>query len=426
MEPFSANAWQYDAHNPSRVLSQLPAELLQNTTIKSLALMLHDHGGKALGLRICERLIEGSAHLRVPHWTALTASSLFGAMPVRGQWVNTGTGQIKIRSSARLEDWLSGKAGEQQSRTVENRDRVLLHAREVSGRQHAVVLQKFVEGIGLVADIAHSQILGRTIIRVSTGREQRFTNGARLFTSATNDHEGRHEVIDPVAGTFLTKRVTGTLFERSCLRLDLIALAKELWTRVLALGITFGVQLELIIHPDFPDVWWLVQIRPSPDQVRDKNLTFTPLPGALVTTPAISGSFAATQMAELTTDQSYRWLFHACCEGIDETIRQLGEYRTPGILIWHRDPDMDFGILMLESAFNAGAVVQVTRRVTTVSTTHGVISSHLMAVQDAHLPHGGLIAIPDDIHTTLVQQLNAGPQRMSTISDGLVGQIAFL
>lgn len=426
MDQFSANAWRYDTRNPARTLSQLPAELFFSQSPEEFLNELRINGGKAFGLRVCERLVKGSVHLRVPPWLALTPDSILYEIVPMEDWRRAHDAQqIKVRSSARTEDWLSGNSGEQQSRTVQDPERVYAHAREISRSRDAVVVQRYVEGLGLVVDMAHSPILGRPIIRISTGREQRLPNGKRIFTSATSDHEGRHEVIDPVTGTFLTDRVVGTLFEGSCLRLDLVALAQELWERILALGITFGVQLELIIHPDVPEIWWLVQIRPSPNQVRHNGLMLSSLPGALVTTPAVSGSFSVFQLAGLTTDLSHKWLLTAGAAGVDLANTNFGSFQPEGILVWNPDPNKDFGPLMHEAAHHAGALVQVTRRVTTVNTTHGRISPHLENGNNRS-SNGSFIALPDVIHASVVERLSRGPQLMNAISDGLVGQIAFL
>lgn len=425
MDRYSTNAWQYDPRNPVRVLSQLPAELLFSQSPDKLLNELWTKGGKAFGLRVCERLATGSPRLRVPPWLALTPDTILSeVVPMEGWRLLHEAQQVKVRSSARTEDWLSGSSGEQQSRTIQDSERVYAHAREISRSRDPVVVQKYVEGIGLVVDIAHSPILGLPIVRISTGREQRLPSGKRMFTSATSDHEGRHEVIDPVTGTFLTGRVTGTLFEGSCLRLDLGALAQELWTRLVALGITFGVQLELIVHPDAPDVWWLVQVRPSPNQVRHNGVMLSPLPGTLVTTPAISGSFSVSQRAGLTTDLSHKWMLTAGAAGVDLANSYFGFFQPEGILVWSHDPNEDFGPAMHQAAFHAGALVQVTRRVITVNTTHGQISPRLNGHNGSD--GGSFIALPDAIHAAVVERLSHEPQRMTTISDGLVGQIAFL
>lgn len=421
MERFSANAWEYDVRNPLRTLSQLPAELIFRQRV-ALMRKLRAEGGKALGLRVCEQLVAGSSHLHVPPWLALTPDDILLEKVELESWAREhGVRRFKVRSSARSEDWLSGNSGEQQSRTVQDPARIYAHAREISRLRDPVIVQSFVEGIGVVVDIAHSPILGQTIVRVSTGREQRLPRGERLFTSATNDHEGRHEVIDPQTGQALTERVIGTLFEGSCLHLDLPALAQELWNRVLAHGINFGIQLELVIHPDTPEIWWLVQIRPSPNQIRYSNLSLSPLPGALVTTPAINRSFAVTQMAETTTRTIAKWVLTAAVAGVDEAKGSWGEFLPKGILVWARDPAQNFGQLMYEAAHRAGAILQVTRCVTAINTTHGQI-----LLSPGYPTQASFIALPDRTHAMVVERLKAQPQRMSAISDGLVGQLAFI
>ncbi|NQV90220.1 hypothetical protein HQ487_02325 [Candidatus Uhrbacteria bacterium] len=429
MPVFSTDGWVYDQQNPAIVLDQLPGELVDNLGTRSLIDKLYLEGGKALGLSICDRLARGSNHLCVPSWISLPSTTPWhNPTPKFTDWIQVEESRIKVRSSTFWEDWLSGNSGEQHSRTILHTSRVMNHAREISNGRHPVVLQKFIDGIGIVVDIAFSQILKRPIIRISTGREELRTDGIRTFTSATRDHEGRHEVIDPISGTFLLDHCAGELFTGSCLTFPLLRLAQELWEHVNALGISFGVQLELIIHPDTPEVWHLVQIRPSPNHVRCHGAPIQSLKNTLVTTPAVNRAFLCKGTACLTSTDIARWLLYAGSGGIEYAVNQTNTRFNPEqILFWQNDPHPDYGSFMIRAAFQAGAVIQITRRVIAISTTHSGINVHaLMPDFDTGISGGGIIAIPDNVHQYIVRKLLARTRTIHAISDGLVGQIALI
>lgn len=427
MKPFSPDGWVYDPENHATVLGQLPKELFLRSPITTLIDVLNSGGGKALGLAICDRIAEGSSNLRVPSWISLPKFFPWHSPPQRVlDWIAERDNQLKVRSSTRNEDWICGRSGEQTSRTIRDKSRVLLHASEISGNQHPIVLQEFVEGIGIVLDIAYSQILRRTIVRVSTGREFVSDTGEHIFTSATQDHEGRHEVIDPMSVEYVLEKCIGELFTGSCLSLPLRRIAEELWKRVNELGFSFGLQAELVVHPNNPEVWNLVQIRPSPSRVRSLGQVFSPLENPLVTTPAVSTRFEHKNRAGLTTEESRKWILAAAAGGVNQA-KVIHEYtfNAPQILVWENDPNTDYNLWMLEAAFSAGAQVQITRRVIAINTTHGTPSQTLSPDHDMIIESGGVIALPDMIHQQVVEQLLQGDKNIHAVSDGLIGQIAF-
>ncbi len=416
-------AWTYDALNPVRTLSQLPAALIHTGSLITLAQELRASGGKALGLRICDLLAQDSSRLRVPEWIAIEPSEMdWSCASGSSAWLSSRLTPIKVRSSTRIEDWLDGRSGAQSSRTVKNLDRVWDHAGEVSGGMHPVVLQEYVEGIGLVVDLAYSRLLGRTIARISTGREQTLANGTRRFTSATNDCEGCHFVIDPLTGEFLTPCAHNSLFTDTAKRLPVREIAQELYTRLCYVGINFGVQLEVIIHPDVPGTWHLVQVRPSPERVRPGSAHVRANPDAFLTTPAVSRSFFCEATASLTDETVMDWLMLAATAGGDHALRERGTFHPSEMLVWHRRGDPDWNAWMLEAAREAGARVQITRGVMLVNTSHDEITLRTNAQENAC----AIIAMPERDHDALVRALNKKPRVLRAVSDGLVGQLAFL
>ncbi|TAL50652.1 hypothetical protein EPN81_02210 [Patescibacteria group bacterium] len=428
VETYQPEAWVYNPFNVERVLSQLPRELFDPPSCMALGETLRLHGGKTLGLRVCERVAESSPHLHIPPWTTLPAGFHLSTDSIEKfqDWIKGRNGPFKVRSSSRTEDWLSGVSGALQSRTVYDPQRVLNHAQEVSQLRDPVVVQKFVDGIGLVVDIAYSQIMRQPIVRISTGRELKLSSGNRFFSSSTWDHEGRHEVLDPLNGEPLLERCTGELFDGSCLGFPLSDLACELWQRIQDLGITFGVQLELVIHPDTPQEWSLVQIRPSPNRVRADGLTFSRTDSAIVTTPAVSRSFCLQAEAKTTTEDDIKWLFLAAIGGVDEAISRFNRtYAAPQILVWSEPMQADFNIHLLDIAFRTGARIQVTEGVITISTSHATIRNIAPSDQASLMSIAGIIAVPKKVHMNLLKLLHQEPRTLLAQSDGLVGQLAF-
>jgi len=335
--------------------------------------------------------------------------------------------KVKVRSSTLNEDWLSGQSGVHGSRTVETPDKILSHAREISRRRFPVVVQQFSEGIGIVVDIVWSPILNRHVIRLSTGRSSKQPDGTTWFTSATWDHEGRHEVYDPETGLPLLDPCHGQLFEGSCIQLPLGELAQELWGAVNACGIRFGIQLEIIIHPELPNTWWLVQVRPSPDRVRLHGLNVKSLNEPLLTTPAVSCAFAHVGLGVLIDTRRRTELLIAGTDAPSTSNPLLSQlFHTSSIAVWEQDPHEDFGLCQLDTAHKHGALVQVTKRVITVSTSHGRINYRLEAEQESLVTRAGIIAVTNEVHDLLVAELRQRTRNIGAISDGIVGQVAFI
>ncbi|NQV89190.1 MAG: hypothetical protein HQ488_02620 [Parcubacteria group bacterium] len=422
MKLFETSKWVYGRVDSAQTLLQLPEELKVTLPDSEILSTVSRSGGKALGLKICEMIASGAKHLTIPSWMGLSIQDQIAQGNSEStSWLASQCGQVHVRSSARSEDWIDGAAGRHTSVRSSPED-VFQNAQVVSRWRSPVVIQEHIPGIGIVVDIAHSHVLDQPVIRVATGREVVTETGVRTFTSATWDYEGRHELYEPNTGRQIAETRTGNLFVGACMNLPLWEIAKELWYRVKDLGIDFGVQLELIVHPDTPWIWNLVQIRPSPNRVRVGAVEIETLANPLTTTGIVSSAFNTKAMARLLTsdDESFLAIF-----GVDADLaKPEGRFDGTPTVVWENDPSSDFGLFQMRGAFSSGIALQVTRRVLMINTTHTRVYNREPTEKAALLRDNGVIAVPDDVHAQLVTALRGGPRMIHAVSDGIVGQIS--
>ncbi len=419
MKRFDTSGWVYGPQ--LRVLRQLPEAVVKHLPRDEIMMEMAMGGGKSLSLRICDIIAHRSKQFSVPNWMALSVSEQIQSARL-SSWCQISQ-DTKVRSSTLMEDWLSGESGQHSSRRAKPsliRDTI----REITQWNAPVVLQRYVEGIGIVVDIGWSDVLAKPILRVATGREASGTNGDRVFTSATWDHEGLYEIFDPEdAMCSLAPTHSGKIQVGSCRNIPLRAIARELWRHVCDLGFYFGVQIELSVHPDHPEKWNLLQIRPSPNTVRCE-IPVSGLIDPIVTTPLISGPFNIQALAESIRSKDTTELM-TIGAGL-EVKASKGQRRRAPILLWETDPSEVMGHYQLLGAKLSGAALQITRQVIISNTVHGRVRTWTQDQENVVLQGSGLIAIPDEVHAHLVEQLKNGAKRIHAISDGLVGQLALL
>jgi hypothetical protein len=424
MKPFDTSKWLYGRVGSAQTLLQLPEAVKRFLPDRMILSTVSESGGKALGLKICELMVRRSENLVVPQWIGLSIiDQVDRRNRVVAEWLGRQNGQVHVRSSARSEDWIDGAAGRHTS-IQSSPDNVFQTSVTVSRWRAPVVAQEHVVGIGIVVDIAHSHILNQTVIRVATGREVISLDGTRTFTSATWDHEGRHELFDPNTGQRLMVSRTGKLFIGSCQNLPLWDMVNELWQRVRDLDIDFGVQLELVIHPDTPRVWNLVQIRPSPNSVRLGSVELELLPNSLTSVGIVSSTFNILANARLVTDEDASFLTVAGSSPGTDLAEPNGRFDGTRVLVWEKDPHPDFGLFQMRAAFSAGILLQVTRKVLMINTTHSTIERRNVGEQAQVLQENGVIAVSEEVHSQIVAALTDGPRMIHAISDGIVGQIS--
>lgn len=299
--PFDRSGWPY-AHTSEWLTLYFGSDAASN---------LRHRGGKAFGLQLCERLAKHDQRLRVPFWQVRAVQP----GPVLALSSEDIDRDFLLRSNALDEDWCSGESGEHRTylhREGEETVRVSLT------KPRQFVEQDYIWGVGLIVDIGWSDITDSVVGRVSCGRVLPETgarelseapiwrerpDGKRYFcTSATEDADG-----PSVAWTLgeQTKQITwnsGRGQNRACEDLPLEDLVIALYQALQAEGIDFGVQLELRIDPDEPDVWHLVQVRPTPDATRGHwHGVWRGSEMWIATTCVVSGSFEHYGNLALTT-----------------------------------------------------------------------------------------------------------------------------
>lgn len=255
MHPFDPHGWDYN-FGFELIKQYFPAQS-----------HLLRFGGKAVSLAACDRLRHVKRVFRVPRW-----------WPVMERITVKKPTIFRSSAASPAEDWCSGKAGE-------HRSYVLQPGETFDPRDHAIpyIRQAFKPGIGIVIDIAWSELEQTVIGRVATGRllpaeEQTepligLVQGpkATVFypTSGTDDSQGHALAWNLVTGELIHEHLgRHERREIKVLGPQLKILTLEMLHGAARMGIDFGIQLELRVNPFDPSYRWLVQMRPSPDAVR--------------------------------------------------------------------------------------------------------------------------------------------------------------
>lgn len=204
-------------------------------------------------------------------------------------------GKLVVRSSEEGEDWIDDASGTNRSvccyglGVPESLAHHMTSLQDVvrdlgfAEKQNTLVAQHMVNGIGMVIDIAYSELYQQDIVRIAAGKHT--GNG---YTSATWDQEGSIHLYDPIKHQWLmhqTQRHSGTELlecsgrcshvgdgvshsERAARTKQLAMFADGLYQAVIKSGITFGVQLEAVTDGQSLDKIALVQLRPTPEKMR--------------------------------------------------------------------------------------------------------------------------------------------------------------
>lgn len=260
---FALNRWGYTPADVASLISRVSSGDIK--VEEELESTMQSGGGKALGLKICEIVASNFVCLPfrmvVPGWNILKdiriANPKFGTI---------------LRSSSETEDWLDANSGVFPSFAPEIIDRVYFDwlKKEKKLPDIPYLEQEFQEGFGLVVDIGYSTLQDNVLMRIASGNE-RFIDGVAYqerhgnFTSATNDTEASVGVWDAETGepVLPTRNFGHQSINKDGIEYYNI-LARPLLRALRKTGIDFGVQLEIIEHPDHVFVLHLVQIRPTP------------------------------------------------------------------------------------------------------------------------------------------------------------------
>lgn len=425
---FDPNAWNYGLSLP-QIVQAIPPSLRKALGGKRKILQhLQQGGGKALGLSICELVAKEDPRLRVPPWMMLSRTEqkellFFGTFPARHEELFVPGDPVILRSSHIEEDWMNGDAGTYLSlKSTAFAWRDILE--RLYGKDIPIVIQKFEPGVGIIVDIGWSQLMRRTVVRIAIGRQCQTEEGIR-YTSATFDRDGEIQVRDPETGLLLLPLYKGIELLPTLADFPFHDFACTLYRAVQNTGITFGVQLELVIHPDHPQNWRLVQIRPSPHVVRGTLELPETKSIPMAWTPVVNMVCVAKGKPVLLMQQAdplWKWSFRRAWAGqemspIDPDL--LTRVRG-SIILWKADVQPDVGIKQVEVMSELGALGHISRSRLMINTTHSTFRDR----DRFENPAVGILEIRTDSFDQICSlcQVMENP-RITIVSDGLVGHV---
>ncbi len=425
MKLFDVNAWKYGTETGSlRPLADILARSNPKAAEK-LSEVFDLFSGKEISLFLCGMLEGRYPSLRVPAW--FTANQEREEKPRFNEaaletWRRQHYDDAYIvRSSHRNEDWRDARSGVHASETCTWHG-LTEKVRSACERGEEVVVQHYVWGIGCVIDVGYSELLERPIVRIARGNKSLEGGGVR-WTSATWDHEAVISVYDAetcelVAGGDEPRMVE--VFTR---------LAKEVVSALQGIGITFGVQLEVIVNDRNLKEWNLVQVRPSPEHVRGHLESPSPTGALLATTPAVN-TVGVCEGEIVHIGDPFRAKDSLTSDLYREYPVSPEAFKNK-IVLW------DYAFLKhqryqplesIRTAIAGGAVGHLTQANLFVNSAHGgYLPYHRDGLhekwenarsQGVQLGHVDRMVIRE-----LEQKLRAGPVRLRLVSDGLIGRV---
>ncbi len=425
---FDQNAWNYGLSLP-QIVQAIPPPLRKALGGKRKILQLvQQGGGKALGLSICEQVAKKDPRLQVPPWMMLSRTEqkellFFGRFPARHEGLFTSGEPVILRSSHVEEDWMNGDAGTYfslKSKAFEWRDIL----ERLYGKDIPIVIQKFEPGVGIIVDIGWSSLMRRVVVRTAAGRVCQ-THEGTSYTSATFDRDGEIQVRDPETGLLLLPLYKGIELLPTLVDFPFHDLACTLYRAVQSTGIQFGVQLEIVIHPDHPQHWHLVQIRPAPHVVRGTLKIPKTKSIPLVWTPVVNMVCVAQGKPILLAhrqDPLWRWSFQRAWAGQDISPMdpRLPARVRGSIILWKADVQPDVGIKQVEVMGALGALGHISRSRMMINTTHSTFRDR----DRFQNPAVGILEIRTDSFDQICDlcQTMENP-RITIVSDGLVGHV---
>lgn len=377
--------------------------------------VLSESGGKAFGFTLCGNQF---GRLIVPGWFAPDWSSEFmfhKDMERLENWLIRNPHHI-IRSSHPEEDWIDPRSGVYKSVICWRPEEVKSQLQEMWERGEWGIVQSLENGIGFVVDIGYSELLEMSVARIAHGNTSVTGSGDR-YTSATWDHEA-HVGIYEADGLFIGRPVVPLASEKfaqiaprmvQCL-VDLLS----------SLGISFGVQFEIVIHPERPEVanWWLVQMRPSPEAVRGPHERPLIRGKLIATTGKVSGAGVAEGDVLVAKWDRPHW----------HTYEEMRKDCQGKVIVWDRQRMNRYGVDYLIDAGKCGAVGQLTWHHIIVNSGHGTFAKlgELHEGEYRKACEASLLAALDGepLRQEWYRRLyTGGTARLRLISDGLVGQV---
>lgn len=434
---FALNKWGYTRVDVTSLIDRISQADVR--TKEELELALREGGGKAFGLKICEQIASNFAFMPykmvVPKWKIVkdikTAKLEFGFI---------------LRSSAETEDWLDGRSGTLRSFSGNSSDVLAFNflKREKKLPENPFLLQTYERGWGLVVDIGYSALLDKVLVRIAAGNE-RFISGLMYrgergtFTSATKDTEASLGVWEAETGApVLPTRNFGHKSIHPDNREYYNVIARPLYNAVRRTGIDFGVQLELIEHPDRSFVLQLVQIRPTPTKVyqpisivRSSTEEHSLRERIIARSSVVNGAFDVTGEAFFFGEKGIGDNFGM---GRLENSRlmggKVGIYDSSSgddpayTLQYHMAAPVYFG------GYLAGSDVQLTPVAIRPNTHHGSMTNpseydQVYNLLDQHCGMVSLRATEIDRIKAIAEQ-SGKPLRLRVVSDGLLAQVRLM
>ncbi len=429
---FALDKWGYAPTDVNSLMSRVSSDDLDLK--EELEITLQAGGGKAFGLKICELVASNFFHLPhrmiVPKWDVLKDIRL----------IEHNFGSV-LRSSAPLEDWLNSDSGVLPSFTHDLLDIAKFNwlKRENALPDVPYIKQEHREGLGLVLDVGYSHLERKILMRIAAGNE-RFPDGLPstrqhgIFTSATNDTEASAGVWDAETGEpVLPTRNFGhrSLNKENAVYYNI--LARPLLKALRKTGIDFGVQMEIIEHPDQGSVLNIVQIRPTPARVCrpifDSKSPFQQEKEKIIARSAIvNGVFDITgEVLFFGNDgiknnyESRRWGKERLMEG------KIGIYDETTGKDYACNLQYSMAAEVYYGGYLAGCDAQLTPVAIRPNTHHGSMSNppHLEEVYQLLDQNCGMVSLRSseiDKIQALAKQSDK-PLKLRIVSDGLIAQV---
>lgn len=432
---FGLDDWQY---TPARLNSFIENVARGGTLVKDeLELALKKGGGKAFGLKICEQIAARFAavplKMQVPNWKIVEDIKTTKLID-----------NIILRSSAETEDWLDGRSGTSRSFAASDSYSFDYLQERDELPQIPFVSQQYRSGLGLVIDIGYSTLLHRIVTRIAVGNE-RFSDGFSSnkrrgeFTSAADDTEASVGMWEAETG-YPVLPIRG--FGRSPLSLykedteypNIII--RPLFNAVRRAGIDFGVQMELIVHPDDAYTLQLVQVRPTPTKVYQPILFSSSTTEGQQSWGKIIAQSAITNSAFDVTGEAF-FFGRKGLVGNFEMIRRQSRRVTQDGKIGVYDERDDRGVSLDYSkaaqvyygGYLAGSDVQLTPVAIRPNTHHGRMVSPIEANYYATLDeHCGMVSLRElEVNRIkAIAEQSDKPLKLRVVSDGLIAQIRLI
>lgn len=449
---FALDKWEYG--KKESVTAFVDTISQRDPAVKAeLEAAFNEGGGKAFGLKVCEMVTrnfsdpESGSTLTVPEWKIL--SNIANVDPANYE------GKI-LRSSTDDEDWIDPKSGVHSSYKLPKDSSMLAKDKEKGTLfEGHYIEQPLQEGFGLVVDVGYSRLLGRPVVKISSGNIR--GDHSQQFTSAVSDTEAAVGVWDSKGETVLPTRNYNhdSLFGDNQNFTNIFA--GKLYDALSKTGIDFGVQMEMVVNPNNPKDFHLIQLRPSPENMtktiksesdesaRKKELGIEgQRPKLTLKSASVNGRFNIISDSSVIRDVPYvRGLSGITTSFWDgkmspdllEKFDSRREKRGEITLYDRRDrTSKNYETEGLLGSYLSGADVLITPTPIKPNNNHGAMANMDRAY--GLLDNCGMVSVTDQQHQQLESILTGGKQSselkdnvktgkiMQVASDGLIAEIS--